>query len=106
MALQETIIKFDHIKHRVKMAISSDESLSQLKITLNNLLDLLDEDIRVSYLAYYSPYISLIDDNDNGTVKHSWEVITTDDEVRNMFSHAEFDEGPTRLFVRTNCGCH
>jgi hypothetical protein len=48
----------------------------------------------------------LIDDNDNGTVKHSWEVITTDDEVQSMFSQAEFDEGAMRLFVRTNCGCH
>jgi hypothetical protein len=100
MALKEVIVKFDHMKKLVKMHINLDESLSKLKNTLNNFLDLDNEDVRVSYLAYYYPYMTLKDDI------HSWQVVTNDDEVRTMFLHAEFDECPMRLFVRTNCGCH
>jgi hypothetical protein len=54
------------MKKLVKMHINLDESLSKLNNTLNNFLDLDNEDVRVSYLAYYYPYITLKDDI------HSW----------------------------------
>jgi hypothetical protein len=75
MALKEVIVKFDHMKKLVKMYINLDESLSKLKNTLNNFLDLGNEHVRVSYLAYYYPYITLKDDI------HSWEVVSNDDVV-------------------------
>ncbi|KAK2363008.1 hypothetical protein P8452_66174 [Trifolium repens] len=106
MVRHEVYVKYDHFKKSVKMYTDGVESLSELKNMVNHYLELKNETIRVSAVAYHSRYISLEDNNDRGTVVHSWEIINDDADVQSMFSTAEYDEGPLRLYARTTCSCH
>jgi len=57
-------VKFDHLKELIEMYIDPTENVAHMKSTLNHFFYLDGDAQTISHIAYFIPYITLIDGND------------------------------------------